>query len=126
MKLQVNFFLLNNFTYWSQIYELHKKEQSSEIKDVWNNYLNIFLEWQLQRFGNRYILKKSKAVVRKLFCKKGVLKNCVKITGKHLRRSLFFNEVARPATLLKERLWHRCFSVNIEHLSWRTSANDRF
>ena len=29
-------------------------------------------------------------------------------------QSLFFNKVAglRPATLLKKRLWHRCFSVN--------------
>ena len=46
--------------------------------------------------------------------KKGVLGNFAKLTGKHLRQSLFFNKVAglRPATLLKERLWHRYFSVN--------------
>ena len=33
---------------------------------------------------------------------------------KHLCQSLFFNKVAdlRPATLLKTRLWHRCFHVN--------------
>ena len=38
----------------------------------------------------------------------------VKFTGKHLSQSLFFNEVAslRPAALLKERLWYRCFSMN--------------
>ena len=48
--------------------------------------------------------------------------------------SLFFNKVAgfRPATLLKKRLWHRCFPVNFakflrtpfftEHL--RTTASD--
>ena len=33
----------------------------------------------------------------------------------HRRRSLFFNKVAgqaRPATLLKKRLWHRCFPMN--------------
>ena len=37
-----------------------------------------------------------------------------KFIGKHLCQSLFFNKVAglRPATLLKERLWHRCFPVN--------------
>ena len=31
-----------------------------------------------------------------------------KFTGKHLYHSLFFN----TATLLKKRLWHRCFLVN--------------
>ena len=62
--------------------------------------------------------------------KKGVLGNFTKLTGKHLCQSLFFNKVAglRPATLLKERLWHRCFSANFtkflklpflaEHLQW--------
>ena len=33
-----------------------------------------------------------------VFCKKGVLRNLAKFTGKYLR----------PATLLKKRLWHRC------------------
>ena len=46
--------------------------------------------------------------------KKSVLRNFKKFTGKHLCQSLFFNNVAglRPATLLKKRLWHRCFPVN--------------
>ena len=49
-----------------------------------------------------------------VLCKKGVLRNFTKFTGKHLCQSLFFNKVAtlRPATLLKKRLWHRCFPVN--------------
>ena len=49
-----------------------------------------------------------------VFCKKGVLKNFAKFTGKQLRHSLFFNKVAvlRAATLLKKRLWHRCFPVS--------------
>ena len=49
-----------------------------------------------------------------VFCKKGVLRNIAKFTGKHLCQSLFFNKVAglSAATLLKKRLWHRCFSVN--------------
>ena len=38
--------------------------------------------------------------------KKDVLRNFTKFTGKHLYQSLFFN---RPATLLKKKLWHRCF-----------------
>ena len=44
-----------------------------------------------------------------VFCKKGVLKNLTKFKGKHLCQRLFFNKVA---TLLKKRLWHRCFPVN--------------
>ena len=73
-----------------------------------------------------YLYKSSRPEV---FFKKGVLKNFTKFTGKHLCQSLFFNKVAgRPATLLKKRLWHRCFPVNfvkflrtpisIEHLWW--------
>ena len=47
---------------------------------------------------------------------KCVLRNLVKFTKKYLCKSLFFNKVAglRPATLLKKRLWHRCFLVNFE------------
>ena len=49
-----------------------------------------------------------------MFCKKGVLTNFTKFTGKHLYQSLFFNKVAgvRPATLFKKRLLHKCFPVS--------------
>ena len=49
-----------------------------------------------------------------VFLKKDVLRNFAKFTRKHVRQSLFFNTVAglRPATLLKKRIWHRCFPVN--------------
>ena len=52
---------------------------------------------------------------QEVFCKKGALRNSTKFIGKHLCQSLFFNKVAglRPATLLKKRLWHRCFLVNV-------------
>ena len=45
---------------------------------------------------------------------KGVLNIFAKFTGKHLSQTLFFHKVAglRPATLLKERLWDRCFPMN--------------
>ena len=39
--------------------------------------------------------------------RKGVLRNFAKFTRKPLCQSLFFS-----ATLLKKRLWHRCFSAN--------------
>ena len=50
-----------------------------------------------------------------VFCKKGVLKNCAIFTGKQQRWSPFFNKVPglSSATLLKKRLQHRCFPVNI-------------
>ena len=49
-----------------------------------------------------------------VFYKKNVLRNFTKFAGKHLCQSLFINKVAglRPATLLKKRLWYRCFPVN--------------
>ena len=53
------------------------------------------------------ILRSSRTEV---FCEKGVLKNFTKFTGKHLCQSLFFNKVA--GSLLKKRLYHRCFPVN--------------
>ena len=49
-----------------------------------------------------------------VFCKKGVLRNIAKFTGKHLCQSLYFNKAAglRSTTLLKKKLWHSCFPVN--------------
>ena len=45
---------------------------------------------------------------------KGILRNFTKFTGKIQCQSLFFNKVAslRLTTLLKKRLWQRCFPVN--------------
>ena len=50
-----------------------------------------------------------------VFYKKGILKIFAKFTGKHLRQSLFFNKVGDLSlvTLLKKRLWHSCFPVNL-------------
>ena len=67
--------------------------------------------------------------------RKSVLRNFAKFTGKHLCQGLFFNKVTslRLATLLKKRIWHRCFPVHfpvhtiskntffIEHL-WTTAS----
>ena len=41
-----------------------------------------------------------------MFCKKGAIRNFAKFTAKHVSCSL------RPATLLKQKLCHRCFSQN--------------
>ena len=46
-----------------------------------------------------------------MFCRKGILRNFAKFTGKLLCQSLFLNNIGelRPATLLKKRLRRRCF-----------------
>ena len=49
---------------------------------------------------------KFRSVYQRCSVKKGVLKNFAKFTGKHLRQRM-------PATLLKKRLWHRRFPVNL-------------
>ena len=69
---------------------------------------------------------------RRWSIKKGVLKNSQKFTGKHLCQSLFFNKAAghRLATLLKTKLWHRCFPVNfakfLRTAFYRTPLRDSF
>ena len=82
-----------------------------------------------------WLLRCYKSSRPEVFYKKGVLRNFAKFTGKHLCQSLFFNKVAglRPATLLKKRLWYRCFSVNFakflgtsfltKHLQWCYNTN---
>ena len=49
-----------------------------------------------------------------VFYEKRCSLNFRRIQGNHLFQSLFFSKVAglRSATLLKRRLWHRCFPVN--------------
>ena len=56
-------------------------------------------------------LQTIRSIRQEVFCKKGVLWNFAKFTGKHMWQSLFFNKNAglRPATLLK-----------IETFSYRT------
>ena len=66
--------------------------------------------------GNR----NSRSSNQKCSVKQGVLGNFAKFTEKHLRQSLFFNKVARPATLLKKRLWRRCVPVNFCEISKNT------
>ena len=62
--------------------------------------------WQSRQFRSSH---------QRCSVRKGVLRNFAILTGKHKCQSLFFSKVAglRSATLLKKRLWHKCFSVNI-------------
>ena len=47
-------------------------------------------------------------------CEKDFHENFEKFTWKHLCQGLFFNKVASGAcNFNKNRLWHRCFPLNI-------------
>ena len=64
------------------------------------------------------------------FCKKNLLKNFAKFTGKNMPGSLFFNKLAdmKPATLLKKEALTQVFSSEVseifknpyfkKHLQW--------
>ena len=83
--------------------------------------------WNYLSVG-QHVCKQPEAVVRRCPVEKvflGISQN-----SQELRQSLFFNNVAglRSTTLLKKRLWRRCFPVNFakflrttfftEHLRW--------
>ena len=64
-------------------------------------------------FFSRYICLRSSR--QEVFCEKGVLRNFTKSTRKHLCQVSFLIKLQTwPVTLLKKRLWHRCFLT--EHL----------
>ena len=92
------------------------------IKDFFSKYdqicsfLRIFL-YLLKKSLMKNCLSCAECIQKQppeVLCKKSVFGNFTKFTGKHLGQSLFFNKVAglRPTTLLKKRLWHRCFPMN--------------
>ena len=53
---------------------------------------------------------KNRSRRSEVFCKKGVLRNFTKSTGKQLCQSLLI-KLQGASTLFKKRLWHRCFPV---------------
>ena len=88
-------------------------------------------------FENTANSKMTRSSHRRCFIIKGVLRNFAKFTWKHLCQCLYINEVVdlMPATLLKKKLLHRCFSVNflkfletpfLQNTSGRLRLNDPF
>ena len=81
--------------------------KNRRFTDVFRDYRNGTLV-ENRLINNRffqYLQKQSLGVS----CKKGVLKNLVKLTGKHLWWSLIFNCI----NFIKKRLVNKCFPVNI-------------
>ena len=76
------------------------------------------------------MLRKYRSSRLEVFCRKDVVRNFEKFTGKHLCQSILFNKVVgqRTVTLLKKRFRYRCFPVNFskflkthsitKHLRW--------
>ena len=82
-------------------YSLFKMEKLKKLISAKNNY--------------------SEAVTRRCY-----VRNFANFTRKHLCQSLFFNKVAdlSPATLLKTRLWHRCFCSEFCEISKKTFSTN--
>ena len=61
-----------------------------------------------------HLVLSSRSSCRSCSITKDVFRNFAKFTAQHLCQSLIFNKVAglSPATLLKKRLWYRCFPAN--------------
>ena len=95
-----------------------------------NSYLFSLFSFSFHVCISYFLLTPYRSRHQRYSTKKDVFKNFAKSTGKHLCQSLFFNEVAglRSATVLKKRLWHRCFPVNLrnflEHLFYTTPPDD--
>ena len=86
-----------------------KKSVNDCFWNLFKFYEDCTLSLTYTSDSNWYIQKQPTEV----FGRNGTLRNFTKFTEKHLRHSLFFKKVAsRPVTLLKKRLWHRCFPVN--------------
>ena len=85
------------------------------VRQIIHAFASAIKNSQLLMFSKDYLSKKELIWFRSSHQRYSIkLKNFAKFTGKHLYQSLFFNKVEdlSPATLLKQRLWHRCFPVN--------------
>ena len=79
--------------------KLGVKTTQEQRQKIYANTSSQFEKWRYQMFRSSY----QRCSVTKV-----VLRNFAKFTGKHLCQCL----MCQPATLLKKRLWHRCFPVN--------------
>ena len=78
--------------------ELEKLKNSIHI-----SYINMFLHFEIRYRHNKFFqlhLVVSRSRRPEVFCKKAVLRNFAKFTGKHLCQCLFFNKVAGLVSFL--------------------------
>ena len=84
-----------------------EKDSSNTTENKWFLLMLILTNFMANFMANQ---QKTEAVVQRCFVKKVFLE----ISQNPQGQNLFFNKVVgfRPATLLKKRLWHRCFPVS--------------
>ena len=96
------FFYVFNFSVWHLLYTI--------ICAFYYFMYSVSILWLFSFYALEFVLKYSDL----MFCKKGVLKNFAKFTGKHLCQIFFFNKVASQG---QQHLFYRttpgyCFCYN--------------
>ena len=99
--------------------------------DIFSNFFQLLKkrrrtmkDWDEEFFESLIKKRRCRSIRLELFCKKGVLRNFAKFTGKHLRQSLLFNKVVGLRHLSYRRTLFLlsnsggCFQKNILHLSF--------
>ena len=96
---------------------MHGIMQGICMKYAWNNAWNIFGR-HAQKMSECDTARSSH---QRCSIQEGVLKNFSKFTEKHLVRVFLLTKLQlKPGTLLKKRLWHRCFLANFVKFLRRT------
>ena len=105
---------LSALTFWISKTNVILPPDARVLLNLPDQKIQSFISKSWKSGGVKKKKKKNRSSHRRCSARKGVLRNFAKFKGKHLCQSLYFNKVAnlRPATLLKQRLWHRCFPVN--------------
>ena len=80
---------------------LNERAKNHTMSNQLHLYFPLFLD-------QMYTYRSSSPMV---FCKKGVLKNFEKFTGKHLCQSLFFNKVAGSLLPKSRNSYHRVIFI---------------
>ena len=92
------------------------KSPACQFESHFDNFAIVILNSADHFYQDRWTTnnRRFRSSCPEVFFKKSVLRNFAKFTRKHLCQRLFFNKVAGlwPATILKKRLWYRCFPVN--------------
>ena len=117
------------FLTWKSRFLILKVSKFTSITQNINVLVILFILIKLVTGFMGFSMVKN-TVIKKQSLGGVLLKRCSQKFRKHLCQSLFFNKVTglRRGTLLKKRLWHRCFPVNFakfvrtsfftEHLRW--------